>query len=406
MTEAAGRGVLAKIPVDLRWLLGLLTLVAVIMYAVGIATDPGLRQPLPLVALTVLLATHLLLHWLLVKLALRPAWLTAYFIAQGLLFFAICLVSRSPNMIFPLFAGLLGEAVGSLGLNRRGVLAILYVVLILVISIFLLFERSVSGWMIVGTMAIVVSAVLYTTLYKRQVESRTEAQTLLQDLEVAHRRLGEYAARVEELTTAAERQRMARELHDTLSQGLAGLTLQLEAVEAHLAGGRPERALEIVLQARGRAREALAGSRRAIDDLRRSDSPDLGEAIHQEAEHFSLSTGIPCRVAVALPGAMPGALVETVLRVVAEGLTNVARHAQAKNVVLRIAITDPQDALSIMITDDGIGFDPDLVAAGHYGLLGMGERVRLVGGGFEIHSAPGRGTQLVIRLPLETSADE
>jgi NarL family two-component system sensor histidine kinase YdfH len=406
MTEPAVPRREAKVPVDLRWLLGLLTLVAVVMYSVVVAADPDVRRPLVLTALTVLLVVHLLLHWLLFKIDPHSGWLHVYILVQGILFFAIALLARSPNLIFPLFAGLLGEAIGSLGWNRRGILAVAYDTLLLIVSIILLFDRAASGWMIVGTAAIVVTTALYTVLYKRQVEARARAQSLLQDLEAAHRQLGEYAARVEELTTAAERQRMARELHDTLSQGLAGLTLQLEAVEAHLAGGRGERALEIVGQAKEQARETLADSRRAIRALRQTGPPDLGEAVRQETEHFSASTGIPCTVAVSLPSDLADTVSEAALRAVSEGLTNIARHAQARHASLRIATIEAAKELEIEIGDDGVGFDPASVEAGHYGLLGMRERVQLAGGRLEVRSAPGEGTQIVIRFPLESSADE
>jgi NarL family two-component system sensor histidine kinase YdfH len=309
-------------------------------------------------------------------------------------------------MIFPLFAGMIGEAIGTLGFNRRGILAALYYLVLLILCFLLRFDLRVSGWLIVGTTAIVISTVIYVVLYKRQVEARAKAQALLLDLEAANRQLSEYAARVEELTTAAERQRMARELHDTLSQGLAGLILQLEAVEAHLSGSRPERALRIVQEAKSGARETLAESRQAIADLRQAGARDLREAARQEAEHFTSSTGIPCAVEIALPASLPEPETETAIRVIAEGLTNIARHARAKNAKLRIVSNLDSKELEIEITDDGTGFEPASVEAGHYGLLGMRERVRLAGGSFDVHSEPGKGTQIVIRFPLEGSVHE
>jgi NarL family two-component system sensor histidine kinase YdfH len=399
--EPVANRTVSKVDMDLSWLLGLLTLVAAVMYVVVLFTVPAIRQPLTLVVFTALLALHLFLHWQVVKIAQRVSWLIAYVILQGILFFAIALLSSSPNMIFPLFAGLLGEAIGTLGLKRRGILATAYYVLLLIIAFLLRFDLGVSGWLIVGTAAIVISTVLYTVLYKRQVEARAQAQSLLQDLEAANRQLSEYAARVEELTTTAERQRMARELHDTLSQGLAGLILQLEAVEAHLTGSRPERALRIVQEAKSGARETLTESRQAIADLRQAGPRDLGEAARQETEHFTSSTGIPCAVEIALPATLLEPVTETAIRVIAEGLTNIARHARARSASLRIAVSEEAQELEIELHDDGIGFDPVSVEAGHYGLLGMRERVRLEGGRFEVQSAAGKGTRLVIRFPLE-----
>jgi NarL family two-component system sensor histidine kinase YdfH len=401
MPESADTRSIPKVDQDLHWLLGLLTLVTVIMYVVVLVTIPSLRQPLTLVVFTLLVALHVVLHWLTLKIAKRASWMNWYILVQGILFFAIAMLSGSPNMIFPLFAGLIGEAIGTLGLTRRGILAASYYLVLLILCFLLRFNLKVSGWLIVGTAAIVFSTVIYVVLYKRQVDARAQTQTLLLDLETANRQLAEYAARVEELTTTAERQRMARELHDTLSQGLAGLILQLEAVEAHLIGSRPERALRIIQEAKSGARETLAESRQAIADLRQTGVRDLGEAARQEAEHFTSSTGIPCAVEIALPAALPEPVTETAIRVIAEGLTNVARHARAKNTKLRIASNPDSKGLEIEIADDGTGFDLASVEAGHYGLLGMRERVRLEGGRLEVQSVAGKGTRLVIRFPLE-----
>jgi NarL family two-component system sensor histidine kinase YdfH len=254
-------------------------------------------------------------------------------------------------------------------------------------------------------------AVFYVVLYVRQADARQRAQELLEDLEVAHRQLAEYATRVEELTLAAERQRMARELHDTLAQGLAGLILQLEAAQAHLVGGRSARAHEIVDQAMVHARATLRDARQAIADLREEAgvSPDLDDALRQEANRFTEATGIPCQLDLNLPDTPPtdvpsamsasAEIAEHARRIVAEGLVNVARHAQANRVWLRV--DSDNDGIEITIRDDGRGFEPAGVVgqAGHYGLLGIRERVRLVGGTFEVTSAPGADTTLRARLP-------
>ena len=87
-------------------------------------------------------------------------------------------------------------------------------------------------------------------------------------------------------------------------------------------------------------------------------------------------------------------------------MTNIARHAHARNVKLRIAGLQAGQELEIEICDDGIGFDPEGVEAGHYGLLGMRERVRLAGGSLEVKSASGEGTCILIHFPLEDSSHE
>ena len=106
---------------------------------------------------------------------------------------------------------------------------------------------------------------------------------------------------LERLTLAAERQRLARELHDTLAQGLVGLTLQLEALDAHLGRGEVPKSIAIVRGAAARARSTLADARTAIADLRATSAPPLAEALREEADRFSSATGIPCVVTVDAP---------------------------------------------------------------------------------------------------------
>jgi len=268
----------------------------------------------------------------------------------------------------------------------------------------LLTSAASLGWWALGTIPIVIFTGLYVLMYLRQVEAREQAQTLLRDLEAANRQLSEYAARVEDLTISSERQRMARELHDTLSQGLAGLILQLEAVDAHLAGNRTERGRSILRQSMEKARAALADARRAIDDLRQPTERDLAEAVREEAERFTVATGIHCAPEIDLAADVPEAVAETAIRAVAEGLTNIARHASARTVTLRLAGKEKE--LELEICDDGVGFDPAAVEAGHYGLLGMRERVRLAGGRLEVRSGSGEGTCITIRFPSEISSHD
>ena len=113
------------------------------------------------------------------------------------------------------------------------------------------------GWWALGTFPIVLFVVIYVTMYMRQIEARAQAQALAVELEKANQQLSEYADRVEDLTIANERQRIARELHDTLSQGLAGLILQLEAADANLSANHPEKARAIVQQTMDHARATL-----------------------------------------------------------------------------------------------------------------------------------------------------
>jgi NarL family two-component system sensor histidine kinase YdfH len=385
---------------DPRLFMGFLTLVVAVMVVQTLISNPDMRKTGTLILFIVLVIIHLVLHWLLEKIAARPRLVVWYILAQGALAFLITFLSGNTTMIFALFMGLIGEAVGLLGFTRWGILAAFYYLLFSFVNFIQFLGLESAKWYALATLPIVFSITIYIRLYVRQMEARTQAQSLLAELEVTNRQLTEYAARVEDLTIASERQRMARELHDTLSQGLAGLILQLEAVDAHLAGSRPERARAIVRETMERARSTLAESRQAIDDLRQPVERNLVEAVRQEVEHFASATGIPCETKIDLPVDLPDPVAETAIRAISEGLTNIARHARAKDVALRLTVIGKE--LEIEISDDGIGFDPNLIESGHYGLLGMRERVRLAGGTLEIHSEPGKGTRLVIRFPMET----
>ncbi len=124
----------------------------------------------------------------------------------------------------------------------------------------------------------------------------------------------------------------------------------------------------------------------------------VGEAVRDQAAHFTDATGIPCALDISLPAELPETASEYALRAVTEGLTNIARHAQAQHVWVLVASGD--ENLIVEVRDDGRGFDPAAVPAGHYGLLGIRERARLAGGTLEISSAPGAGTTWRLRLAL------
>ena len=360
---------------------------------------PELQAPLTAVIYLTLVLAHILLHWILGTIESQSKKLFWYIVFQGVLAFIISWMSGQIGMAFALFMGLLGEAIGLFGLTRRALLASVYYLILAAVNISQTTEVVSLGWTLLGIIPMVIFVVVYVTLYMRQHEAREQAQTLLTELEAANRQLSEYAAQVEDLTIAAERQRMARELHDTLSQGLAGLILQLEAADAHLTKERPERAHKIVQDAMEQARGTLADARQAIGDLRSSvDHFDgLEQALEAEVMRFEGATGLPCDLDVQLNNVLPDYIVETGLRIVSEALTNVARHAQATYAWVQVEETETQ--LCLEVRDDGQGFDPEAVEAGHYGLLGMRERARLVGGKLDVTSGLGQGTSIKVCLP-------
>lgn len=132
-------------------------------------------------------------------------------------------------------------------------------------------------------------------LYLQQRRSHTQTRALLDQLQAAHAQVSAYALRVEDLTMLTERQRLARELHDTLTQGVAGLVMQLEAVNSYLGKSQPERAQEVAQSAITRARTVLTETRYVLQDLR-ADHPrpdDLPEVIQEEIETKTLQEAAP-----------------------------------------------------------------------------------------------------------------
>ncbi len=247
--------------------------------------------------------------------------------------------------------------------------------------------------------------VVVLLLYLRQAQ-KTQKHTLalLQKLDVAHAQLSTYALRVEELTMITERQRIARDLHDTLVQGVAGLVMQMNVVQTHLQNQRAERAQEILEQVIETARDTLADARCAIGELRTAciRPDDLIEVVQEEISRFSATTEIPCIADLALLSRTPAPFCEHVLRAIAEGLNNIARHAQAHTV--RMHVTQCGEVLTVEVCDDGIGFAPATteMQIGRYGLLGMRERVKLIGGHLEIKSEEDVGTTLRVHIPIHS----
>ena len=208
----------------------------------------------------------------------------------------------------------------------------------------------------------------------------------------------------EQIAVLEERNRMARELHDTLAQGVAGLVLQLEAVKHYLNEGEVAESQMIVAEATAQARDTLRTARAAIDDLRAEAlfAPEFITAVTRRTQKFSAANSILVELDTQLPDSLrlPSPISLHAQRALAEMLANVARHAEATTVCVNIWLED--GCMLIEVVDDGAGFDVETaVRPGHYGLIGLKERARLTGGHFSIESSPEKGTIALLRLPLE-----
>lgn len=209
-------------------------------------------------------------------------------------------------------------------------------------------------------------------------------------------------ARSAEIGALEERNRLAREIHDTLAQGLAGITLQLETAEALLEGGAsPEGIRANIERALLSARQNLEEARRSVLDLRAA--PLEGRRLPEALAWLVSSTNELGRLQVEyrLEGAQQplSARVEAGLyRVAQEALENITRHSGARVAILNLSIMPGQVILEIL--DDGHGFEPGQVSSGHFGLIGLNERVHLLGGSLELKTDPAIGTIVRAVIPL------
>lgn len=365
------------------------------------------ESPIMKMVFTILMLVHLGVYWGVFNFQGSQFSLGFYFSLQGLLAVILVVIVGDAGIVIGLFGSLIGNAVGVLQKPRTIILAIvIYLFIALSIIVFITGSEVLLSWASIALPAILLSAFI-AYMFRRQLEAREKSETLLKELREAHTKLEAYTNQVEELTRSAERQRMARELHDTLAQGLAGLILKLEAVSTHMQGGNTGRAQEILQDAMAQSRTTLSEARMVIDDLR-ADTPaqSLEDAIRAEVQHFEALSETPCEVVIQHTSQIPQQRREHMLKIISEGLNNIAKHAQATQAWLRVIETE--DGCKIEIEDDGRGFvvAEALKKESSYGLLGIRERGELLNGTVEIDSAPGDGACLTVLIPKHSREDE
>jgi signal transduction histidine kinase len=217
--------------------------------------------------------------------------------------------------------------------------------------------------------------------------------------------LRDYAATRENLIASQERNRLARELHDTLAHSLAAVTVQLEAVKV-IWDMQPDRAKQLVDESTDTVRSGLQETRRALQALRAETLESLGfiESIHELAKATQARYGFD--VTVGATGNFTWLTNEqehVLYRIVQEAVQNAARHAAPQHLIITIHANDT--ALGLSVVDDGSGFDQKIIEMnGHFGVQGMQERAQLIGAELTISSQIGKGT--TIRVDFERTSDE
>jgi NarL family two-component system sensor histidine kinase YdfH len=351
--------------------------------------------------ITIVMILQLVVYWFSDRLLKNKHWL--YFLIQGIITFDYMVIA--PESYKTILIGLVPLfVIQSMVVYNEAFKVIITAIGFYsgyCVTVFIL--TGFSGLIQSIPLLIIITIALraYLIIFLKQVKLRTQTQKTFQELALAYEK-------VEELTLANERQRMARDLHDTLSQGLAGVIMQLEAVNANIKNNNIARAQEIVQKSMEHARKTLADSRLVIDDLRLHAGAEmnLNDALLKEISQCRNISSTHISYDIRIKSKISSKTSKHILYIVREALNNIAKHSEAKNAAVEIIETHNQ--VNINIKDDGIGFDVKLLEQmfGHYGLLGMTERVKSISGTIKIKSKRKLGTNINIIIPIEKGIDE
>ena len=237
---------------------------------------------------------------------------------------------------------------------------------------------------------------IFTQLAVNATKAQAEVQRLATELEKANQKLRQYAIQVEELATTKERNRLAREIHDSLGHYLTVINIQLEAARVVI-GTDPSLALEALGKAQTLTKEGLGEVRHSVAALRASplETSSLVEAIARLVQE-SCNAGIITEFKLEGEATKLSSPLElTLYRAAQEGLTNMRKHSLASQADLALDYSD-SSKVRLLISDNGQGTDE---MEGGFGLLGLRERVQLLNGTTLLRSAPGQGFHLELELP-------
>ncbi len=322
----------------------------------------------------------------------------------GLLLLASILMLRQPVFFIYMISGFFyASMLRPLWLAFLGVGATSFLVNTLIAG----FPRSSEGWTfyvaIIGIQTVVIGAgVVVGEKIAEQNEERRRALSRLEVAQVENAGLhAQLLTQAREAGVLEERHRMAREIHDTIAQGLTGIITQLEA--ARHSDDRPDERERHVDNAERLARDSLAEARRSVEALIPAalESGTLSDALAQVAREWSEINDIPVDVTVTGDTiALQPEIEVALLRTAQEALANVAKHAGATRAALTLSFMG--DVVTLDVRDDGVGFVvPERAAPERsgFGLVGMRSRVARVAGSLVIESEPGAGTAVSARVP-------
>jgi signal transduction histidine kinase len=219
-----------------------------------------------------------------------------------------------------------------------------------------------------------------------------------ESLREANANLTHYASTLEQLTVSRERNRLARELHDTLAHSLTAISVSLETAKAYF-DIDPNETRELIDKSLEATRTGIDDTRRALKALRSSDLVDLGLTLAIKKTAESAAARFALNLELNLQDPMPllsPDVEQTVYRVTQEAIENLTKHSRAKKFSIHLF---HNGRTTLIVEDDGVGFDmKSREASGHFGLVGMRERAELAGGSLKVESDKGKGTRVVLTI--------
>ena len=325
-------------------------------------------------------------------------FLYAYFSLQAALILAMLVIARGYELTWLLIFPLTSQAVTSFS-SRAG--AILGALLLLAVLFSGGISQSLSDFVLpaLGVSAGIFFVIAFTEFAERQSAARAEVERLNLELAQANQKLRQFAAQAQELAVANERNRLAREIHDSLGHYLTVINVQLEAA-GQVFERDPLKAILTMRKAQSLAQEGLADIRRSVAALRASpvENRPLQAAVGALVEESHAAGIITNFVVTGMPRPLGPQAELTLYRAAQEGLTNVRKHARASRADVRLGYRQDGSVLFV-IQDNGVGGSGLNNEIGGFGLLGVKERVQLLGGKVLIHSAKGDGFTLEVELP-------
>ena len=346
----------------------------------------------------------------------RAYWIALYFLVQFALGFGASALLRGMNSITILLIPLAWQSV-----LVRSRVALFLIIPALCLGLLILYGFLRPDWadawrMSATQIAAVIAAVLFGQLTVREQDARAEVARLAADLQYKNEELRAYAATAEEAAIAAERNRLAREIHDSLGHYLTASTMQVQSARAMLRNQGHTADLPDVIDALGKA-EGLA--QEALDDVRRSVNALRETSIAQRSLPRALAelcnvtnNGAGATISFYVTGARRPLTPQadlTLYRVAQEGLTNVHKHAGASTVQMRLSYA--ADCVRLTIQDDGVGMVNSNGVGKHrivgtaengtgFGLIGLRERIGLLRGTLHVGTGEDGGCLLEAEVPL------